>query len=103
MFYRILSPLGLLPKNCKYGNKKFDFNHLPLYTLCPLIGLPVGWSISPSLYTYITTLTPGSVTYTEKQDSGKCKKKVNLTYLVVFAVFAIFAFFAVSEPLTCSS
>ena len=38
MFYRILSPLGLLPKNCKYGNKRFDFNFLRLLEKCPRAG-----------------------------------------------------------------
>ena len=40
MFYRILPPLGLLPKNCNYGNKKFDFDYLQLYILY------IDWSVS---------------------------------------------------------
>ena len=83
------------------GSSFYDFfpvgeSRLYWYDLCPLISLPVGWSISSSLYTYITTLTPDLVTYTEKQDSGKCKKKeVNLTYLAGFAalLFLIFLLF----------
>ena len=43
MFYRILPPLGLLPKNCKYGNKKFDFDYLQLYT--PYIDWSVSWLV----------------------------------------------------------
>ena len=40
MFYRILPPLGLLPKNCKYENEKFDFDYLQLYILY------IDWSVS---------------------------------------------------------
>ena len=55
-----------------------------------LIGLSVGWSGSSSLYIYITTLTLGLVTYSEKQDSGKVQKKNESNRFLQFLLFLQF-------------
>ena len=87
--------LNVLQDFASFASKGTKSLILTIYSciLRILIGLSVGWSGSSSLYIYITKLTSGLVTYSEKQDSGKVrkkKKKMNLTGFCSFCCFCSF-------------